>query len=70
MIVYKITEQTASKIKGIEYSKDMSFNPVQDKNGNFIISFEELKEWDLNLELFDGSEVEPIEYEPIEVTIL
>jgi len=70
MIVYKITEQTANNIKGIEYSKHMSFNPIQDINGNFIISFEELKEWSLNLDLFDGSEVEPIEYEPIEVTIL
>ena len=66
MIVYKITEQTAKNIRGIEFAKDMVFNPVQDVNGNFIISFEELKEWSLNLDLFDGSEIEAIEYAPIE----
>ena len=70
MIVYKITQQTASNIKGAEYTKDAYFNPIQDKNGNFFISFEELKQWSLNLDLFDSEEVEPIEYEPIEVTIL
>lgn len=70
MIVYKITEQTANNIKGFEFAKDMVFNPIQDVNGNFIISFEELKEWRLNLDLFDGSEIEPIEYAPIESEII
>jgi len=70
MIVYKITEQTANNIKGVEYTKDVLFNPIQDVNGNFVISFEELKAWSLNLDLFNEEEIEAIEYEPIEVKII
>ena len=41
-IVYMLTEQQATQLKGVEYTTDMTFNPIQDANGNWIISFEEV----------------------------
>jgi hypothetical protein len=40
--VYMLTEQQANQLKGVEYTTDMTFNPIQDANGNWIISFEEV----------------------------
>ena len=41
-IVYMLTEEQATLLKGVEYTTDMTFNPIQDANGNWIISFEEV----------------------------
>ena len=40
--VYMLTEEQATKLKGVEYTTDMTFNPIQDANGNWIISVEEV----------------------------
>jgi hypothetical protein len=40
--VYMITEEQATQLKGVEYTTDMTFNPIQDANGNWIISVEEV----------------------------
>lgn len=40
--VYMLTEEQANQLKGVEYTTDMTFNPIQDANGNWIISFEEV----------------------------
>lgn len=38
MKVAKITAQLADRIKGKEYAPNMLFNPVQDKNDDWIVS--------------------------------
>jgi hypothetical protein len=40
--VYMLTEEQANQLKGVEYTTDMTFNPIQDANGNWIISVEEV----------------------------
>lgn len=40
--VYMLTEEQATQLKGVEYTIDMTFNPIQDANGNWIISVEEV----------------------------
>lgn len=40
--VYMLTEQQATQLKGVEYTTDMTFNPIQDADGNWIISVEEV----------------------------
>jgi hypothetical protein len=42
MIVYKLTPEQAEQLKGVEYITDMTFNPIQDANENWIISVEEV----------------------------
>ena len=37
-----LTEEQATQLKGVEYTTDMTFNPIQDANGNWIISVEEV----------------------------
>ena len=36
-----ITEEQANSMMGVEYVKDMKFNPIQDMDGNWVISYEE-----------------------------
>jgi hypothetical protein len=56
-----LTEQQAEQLKGVEVVPDNYFNPIQDANGNWIISLEEVDQcsidWVKSLEL--------IKYEPI-----
>lgn len=40
--VYMLTEEQANQLKGVEYTTDMTFNPIQDADGNWIISVEEV----------------------------
>jgi predicted protein tyrosine phosphatase len=42
MIVYKLTLEQAEQLKGVEYITDMTFNPIQDADENWIISVEEV----------------------------
>ena len=41
MNVAKITETIKAQIKNTEYQSGSNFNPVQDKNGNWIVSLVE-----------------------------
>ena len=41
-IVYMLTEEQANQLKGVEYTTDMTFYPIQDADGNWIISIEEV----------------------------
>jgi len=60
-----LTQQQAEQLKGVEVVKDNFFNPIQDRNGNWIISIEEVNqcniEWVKSLTL--------IPYEPIVVEL-
>lgn len=40
--VYMLTEEQANQLKGVEYTANMTFNPIQDANGKWIISVEEV----------------------------
>jgi hypothetical protein len=40
--VYMLTEEQANQLIGLEYTTDMTFNPIQDADGNWIISVEEV----------------------------
>lgn len=40
--MYKITTETAVLLKGKTYTKDIEFNPVQDINGEWFISEQEV----------------------------
>jgi hypothetical protein len=66
MTVAFLTQQQAEQLKGIEVVKDNFFNPIQDKNGNWIISLEEVDqcsiEWVKQLPL--------IEFEPVIVDLI
>ena len=59
-----LTEQQADSLRGVEVVPDNYFNPIQDANGNWIISLEEVEQcsidWVKDLELI---EYEPIVYE-------
>ena len=59
-IVYMLTEEQATQLKGVEYTTDMTFNPIQDANGNWIISVEEVSTSTIDW----VKEVPSIEYNP------
>lgn len=40
--VYQLTPEQAELLRGVQYVTDMTFNPIQDANGNWIISSEEV----------------------------
>jgi hypothetical protein len=40
--VYQLTPEQAEQLRGIQYVADMTFNPIQDANDNWIISSEEV----------------------------
>jgi hypothetical protein len=64
--VYQLTIEQADQLRGVEYVKDMTFNPIEDANGNWIISQEEVStttiEW--------VKELPPIEFIPKVVDFL
>ena len=66
MIVAKITQEQADELKGVQFVPDNYFNPVQDANGNWIISLQELVYCSVEF----ANSVELIEYEPIVVDFL
>jgi len=72
MIVYKLKPQDVDKVKGGQFAPDCYFNPIQDVDGNCIISKEELEGIQNPDFLFlilkeDGEyvNVTPIEYKPV-----
>jgi hypothetical protein len=40
--VYQLTPEQAEQLRGVQYVTDMTFNPIEDANGNWIISKEEV----------------------------
>lgn len=41
-LVYQLTQQQAQQLKGSLCATDLYFNPIEDANGNFIITQEEV----------------------------
>ena len=65
MTVAQLTTEQAEQLKGIEFAPDNYFNPIQDADGNFIISLEEVEQTTI-----DWVKTLPrIEYKPIQITI-
>jgi hypothetical protein len=65
MIVAKITQKQAKELTGVLYADVSYFNPIQDINGNWIISLQELVYCNIDF----ANSVELINYEPIEFTL-
>lgn len=42
MTVYQLTSEQAEQLRGTMYAPDSYFNPIEDANGNWIISVEEV----------------------------
>ncbi len=42
--VYQLTEEQANSLIGVEFITDNYFNPIQDNNGNWVISIEEVEQ--------------------------
>jgi hypothetical protein len=40
--VYQLTPEQAEQLRGVQYVADITFNPIQDANDNWIISSEEV----------------------------
>ena len=65
MTVAQLTTEQAEQLTGIEFAPDNFFNPIQDADGNFIISLEEVEQTTI-----DWVKTLPrIEYKPIQITI-
>lgn len=62
MIVYKVKKEDVETLRALKGSQGSVIIPVEDANGNMIISAEDLesKEFDLS-----GFEFKPIEFEPV-----
>ena len=63
--VHLITEEQANRLKEIKYIPDSYFNPIQDIDGNWIISCEEVNQCNINW-LKDTELIEYIPYNDIE----
>lgn len=61
MIVHLLTEQQAQSLIGVEFLPDNYFNPIQDADGNYIISEEEVSQTTIEW----VKELPQIEYNPI-----
>lgn len=44
MIAALLTQEQAQLLIGVEFKKDSIFNPIQDSNGQWFISLEEVNE--------------------------
>ena len=61
MTVYLLTPQQVDSLKGVEFMPNNFFNPITDKNGNWIISPEEVAQCSIDW----VKELPTLEYEPI-----
>ena len=59
--VYLLTQEQAQSLIGVEYTPDNFFNPIQDANGNWIISQEEVSQCNIKW----VKQLPIIEYNPI-----
>ena len=63
--VYQLTQEQAQELTGVQYVPDMTFNPIEDANGNWVISGEEV-----NLTSIDWVKQLPkIEYIPKQIDL-
>lgn len=62
MKAYKIPKGIVNELREIKGSQGSTLNPIEDVNGNFIISVEEFKSKEFDLSKY---EFELIEYEPV-----
>ena len=65
MIVVHLTQAQAESLQGVEVVPSNYFNPIQDKNGNWIISIEERDQCTIEW----VKECPEITYEPVEVNL-
>lgn len=62
-IVYQITPEQAEQLRGVHYVTDMTFNPIEDANGTWIISKEEVSSTNIDW----VKELPAIEYVPKQI---
>jgi hypothetical protein len=61
--VYLLTEEQAQSLNGIEFIPDNFFNPIQDADGNWIISQEEVSQCNIDwVKLLPKIEYKPLAY--------
>jgi hypothetical protein len=65
MIVYQLTQEQTDSLIGVEFVPDNYFNPIQDADGNWIISIEEVNQCSIDW----VKELPQIEYNPVISTI-
>ena len=65
MKVVQLTQAQAESLQGVEVVTDNLFNPILDKNGNYIISIEERDQCSIEW----VKECPEILYEPVEVNL-
>jgi hypothetical protein len=61
MTVYLLTSYQADSLRGVEFMPDNFFNPIQDANGNWIITEEEVSQTSIEW----VKDLPQIQYEPI-----
>jgi hypothetical protein len=61
MTVYLLTPDQADSLRGVEFMPDNYFNPIQDINGNWIITEQEVSQTSIEW----VKDLPEIEYEPI-----
>lgn len=66
MKIAQLTPEQAEQLKGVEFTKDSFFNPIQDLNDVWIISLEEQEQCDIQW----VKDLPLIEYLPKETTNL
>jgi hypothetical protein len=65
MTVAQLTPEQAEQLKGIEFAPDNFFNPIQDADGNWIISIEEVEQTTIDW----VKELPRIEYKPVHIEL-
>lgn len=64
MKVYKLPKELVSELREIKGSQGSRINPIEDANGNYVISSEEIESEEFDLSRY---EFEVIEFEPKKV---
>ena len=64
-----LTDEQAAQLTGREYSQHMIFNPIQDNEGRFIISLQEVNQC-INQDFLWVKDLPIIDYKPKELPFL
>jgi hypothetical protein len=67
-IVYKLNIELKTLLEGQEFKPNSKFNPIQDADGNWIISQEEVEQNE-NTDFAWINYLEPIEYKPLIIDV-
>jgi hypothetical protein len=65
MTVAQLTPEQAEQLTGLEFAPDSFFNPIQDADGNWIISIEEVEQTTIDW----LKELPRIEYKPVHIEL-